>query len=264
MLLNEQTVKLKQTKLIRRDYQKYHSYFIEGIGYVPGATTILSGGLPMGDGLKFWLQNKSKEEADKIVKEASDYGTELHRLLELLNQGVVLRTQDHREELMHDCISYVSWYRQWKPEIAFSEIVVAYVDEDYPFAGTIDLVCKIGEENWLIDFKSSNSHQLSHDLQVAAYAEAFTQSYDQQIHRIGVLRLGTKHKQLGRKKYLGKALNGPGYEFTIADNVSFDDFKTVYDNYKLVNGGKIPEPPMEVELPDTIQLVAVEANDDDA
>ena len=62
---------------------------------------------------------------------------------------------------------------------------------------------------WIIDFKTSNNLQITHDLQGAIYAKCYEECYGKTVDRVGVLWL--KSKARGKDKE-GKRLKGKGWE----------------------------------------------------
>jgi hypothetical protein len=75
---------------------------------------------------------------------------------------------------------------------------------------TLDLVCKIGDENWIIDFKTSNYIHKDHFIQVAVSAYAWNEYFPEQaIHRVGLLHLKADTRGEDKK---GKKLQGRGWQ----------------------------------------------------
>lgn len=254
-----QQYKLKQTKLWRRETEWSHSYWTDELGYIVGATTVLDEGLPKPKSLIEWWQRQTKDEIDDVLADATDGGSNVHKVAEQLMQGIEIDlTQYKRKREKDGILAFVDWFRTYKPTELVLERVVYYLDPEdntFRFAGTMDLVCTINGERWLIDFKTSKAVQLSHKLQVVAYKKAVEQSYDEKIDKLGVLYLGTAHK--GRKKK-DEVMQLTGKQWKLEpvseDEVGFEDFKRVFDMMIFINGGKYPEPPTVVEYPDKISL----------
>ena len=67
-----------------------------------------------------------------------------------------------------ECVmSFHSWYQEMAPEIVANEIVCYNETEGY--AGTIDLLCKIEGQLFVVDVKTSQNVWPEHELQVSAY-----------------------------------------------------------------------------------------------
>jgi hypothetical protein len=74
-------------------------------------------------------------------------------------------------------------------------------------AGTCDLVCKINDEIWVIDLKTSNNLQTTYDVQSAIYAQCFEECYEAKVDRIGILWLKSS-----KRGYKDGKLQGKGWE----------------------------------------------------
>jgi len=138
------------------------------------------------------------------------------------------------------------------------------------FAGTLDFLGEISAENMaampncfttkaelaafqakyqadkkllcLIDFKTTSGIYFSHKLQLGAYKLAAEQMFGRAIDVCAIVRFGTRHKC--------------GYEMKMVDGYKFaHTFMNVLDTYKMLNNGKLPDPPAIAVYPETIQLV---------
>jgi hypothetical protein len=74
-----------------------------------------------------------------------------------------------------------------------SEIVVW--NDQYNYAGTIDFVCTIDGEDWIIDFKTGQGTYPEHALQISAYKHA----YDLPNAKLAILQIGYKRNKDGYK-----------------------------------------------------------------
>jgi hypothetical protein len=91
-------------------------------------------------------------------------------------------------------LKFHEFWSTHKPTLLESEIHL--FSDEYKFAGTCDLVVEIKGEKWLLDIKTSNSLHTSHELQLAAYAQAWNELYEEKIDRVGIIWLkSTKHKE---------------------------------------------------------------------
>ena len=160
---------LKQINFLdRRVYQRS-----EGV-YYPSVTTILQY-MPKNKFFELWLKDVG-HNADLIMRRAGKEGTQVHEAIETLLDGEELHWMDdygnakYNEKVWEMINKFVDFWTTYKPELISTEEFV-YSDE-YRYAGTADLVCKLNGETWLIDFKTSNSLHKSYDLQLASYAKA--------------------------------------------------------------------------------------------
>ena len=167
--------------------------------YVPSVTWIADF-YPKGIAFYKWLAQRSWDESESIKNQAADKGSKVHQAVEILIKGGIVKIDtpfiNHEtgasEELTADeyeaVMSFVDWFKATKPEIIKNEFVV-FADDD-SFAGTVDLVCKIGGNEWVIDFKTSPNIWPSHILQVSAYAHAISGAF-----HLGILQLGYKRNK---------------------------------------------------------------------
>ncbi|WP_455951391.1 hypothetical protein [Arcanobacterium haemolyticum] len=200
--------------------ERNHRYKLDGKP-VQGVTTIIGGGLPKPQ-LMYWAAKTVAEEAinnisvwaDRAINEPTDRligelkkahmkerdkaavrGSEVHGLAEnLITTGEIALTQG-QESLLPWVQNYADLLEKYdiKPLLAEAQLA----SRDHWYAGTADLIAKIGEETWLLDLKTSKSIYGSYALQCAAYAKAefyLDEHGDEKplphIEKIGVIHLG--------------------------------------------------------------------------
>jgi hypothetical protein len=132
--------------------------------WVPSVTWI-AGHYPKGLGFYKWLADKGWDESQAIKQAAGNKGSKVHQAISAILQGQLVRIDskfiNHEsgqlEELTLDevdCIRpFIDWYRENKPETIDYDVTV--FSDKYGYAGTIDYICRIGEQVWIIDFKTS-------------------------------------------------------------------------------------------------------------
>ena len=172
------------------------------IKYIPSVTWICEY-YPKGIGFFKWLASKGWDEAEAIKIAAGEKGNTVHNAVEMLLKR---ETISYNSEFINDdgikreitadeygaVLSFVDWWQDIKPEIlGFNETVIA---PDKSHAGTLDIRCKINNENWIIDIKTSADIWPSHELQVNAYRMCGFVNY-----KMGILQLGYKRNK--KKKY---------------------------------------------------------------
>ena len=223
--------KLKQINFLdRRVYQRG-----EGV-YYPSVTTILQY-MPKNKFFEMWLKDVG-HNADLIMRRAGKEGTQVHEAIETLLDGEELHWMDdygnakYNEKVWEMINKFVDFWTTCKPELISTEEFV-YSDE-YRYAGTADLVCKLDGEVWLIDFKTSNSLHKSYDLQLASYAKALKESKGVEIERTGILWL--KSSKRGPSKQKGR-IQGKGWELKVIDDIeeNFELFQLIRKLYNLEN-----------------------------
>lgn len=167
-------------------------------------------------GIEFykWLANKGWDESISLKEAAGDKGSKVHTAIVDLIDGEEISINDkylnprtkQDEELTleeYECLmSFVKWFKKTNPKVINKEFVV-WGDN---YAGTVDLLCEIDEESYIIDFKTSQNIWPSMELQVSAYKHAMKEN-----HKIAILQLGYKK-------------NKDKYKFTPIEDC-FEEFK---------------------------------------
>jgi hypothetical protein len=172
---------------------------------VPSVTWI-AGHYPKGIGFYKWLADKGWDESEAIKSAAGDKGSKVHKAIEHLIKGETIKINDkfenHSTGLMEElsleeytCImSFGAWFKETKPEIIKSEEIVWNDTEGY--AGTVDIMCKIDDEYWIVDIKTSKQVWPEHMLQVSAYKHALP-NHDK--IKLGILQVGYNRNKAGFK-----------------------------------------------------------------
>jgi len=210
--------------------------------FVPSVTWIVSY-YPKGIGFMKWLASKGWDEAESIKTDAGEKGSKIHQAVEMLLNGEEIK-HSHKfmkfgnygealeEELTGEeyeaIYSFQKWYELFEPKIIKTEFPV--FTEKY--AGTVDFICEIKGEKYLIDLKTSQFVWPSHELQVSAYNHALGGKYKTAILQIGY------------------AKNKAGYKFTeIADK--YDLFEATYQIWENEVSKKQP---LQKDLPLSLSL----------
>lgn len=255
--VNGITYKLKQCEVVYYEDEFGHSYTIDGEPVV-GVTTILSMGVPPEQGLLEYFKRTSKEEQEDILADAQERGSNVHQAIERLLLGDEVASADFRRKREKlGLAAFVDFFQTVELTDIFPEQVIAYINEDVRFAGTLDLkaILVINDKKIIIDFKTSTIHSRKNELQVIAYKEAYEQSTSETIDECYVLYLGSKHKGLRSKTdENGIPSSGIGW-FIVRAKVTFDDFMLAYKMALLINDGKYPVPPKAITFPDTWRIL---------
>ena len=189
-------------------------YYRRNGKYYPSITYVLSC-YPKGKHFQDWLK-KVGYSADWIVKKAAEEGTQVHEMIEDYLNGKELNFLQHGNPMYNPLVwqmflKFVDFWEEYKPTLIEAEVHL--FSDEIKVAGTCDLVCEIEvdgkTEMWIIDFKTSNNLQITHDLQGAIYAKCYEECYGKTVDRVGVLWL--KSKSRGKDKE-GKRLKGKGWE----------------------------------------------------
>ena len=122
---------------------------------VPSVTTILSA-TKNSKGLDDWRRRVGNEEADRIMKNASSVGTEMHKVLEFYYNNEKYFNATEFGELPRKMAQIIK-ENLAITEVWGNEVSLAY-NQDY--AGTTDLIALVGEKPTIVDFKQANRPKL--------------------------------------------------------------------------------------------------------
>lgn len=228
-------------------------FYTRNSKFYPSVTNILQY-FPKNKYFESWLKDVG-HNADFIAKKAADEGTQVHDAIERYLKGEKIDWLDKNGYSIYSLNVWkmiLKFHEFWvinKPILIESEIHL--FSDKYEYAGTCDLVLEINGEKWLLDIKTSNSLHTSYDLQLAAYSQAWNETFEEKINRIGILWLkSSKHKE--DKK--GEKIQGKGWELyepkkSIEEN--FKLFGYIHELYKLEHPDSKPS---DEQIPTSIQI----------
>ena len=179
---------------------------------VPSVTWITQS-YPKGIAYFKWLADKGWDEAEAIKSAAGDKGSKVHLAIEAILRGEEVRIDSKfpskqtgmEEELnLEECdaiLSFKKWLDRANPKVLVSEKVL--FSDIFGYAGTVDFICQIGEEYWIVDFKTSQYIWPSHELQLSAYKLALEENQDLNLPpdfkvenvKLAVLQLGYRRNK---------------------------------------------------------------------
>lgn len=193
--------------------------------YWPSVTTILEA-YPKGYGYVNWLKQVGFN-ADEIVKKAGEEGTRIHEAIEQILKGFQVNWMDEEGNAFYNLTEwqmickFMDFYSTYKPKIIHIEQQI--VSDELRVGGTIDFVCEINGEKWLIDFKSSNAVYESYFLQIAKYVEMWEEKYKDKIDKSGILWLKSATRGPDRA---GKKIQGAGWQLKESSKSQEDNLFT--------------------------------------
>lgn len=223
-----------------------------------------------------WIAKQGWDEAEAIKRAASDKGSKVHAaIVDLIDgnkiigfdtAGKVTQYRNPTTEQLEDLtieeyeaiMSFVDWYIEVKPKVLAREFVIW--SDEFNYAGTVDLLCEINGEKYIIDFKTSKSVWTEFKLQVSAYKKAYLEGV-----RNDLLQLAQKEKwktdrfQQEAEPYkniklgilqLGYGLNRKGFKFTDVDD-KFELFLSAQQMWK-EEAGKVE--PKQKDYPEVLEL----------
>ncbi|MHA1903887.1 MAG: PD-(D/E)XK nuclease family protein [Candidatus Thorarchaeota archaeon] len=162
-----------------------------GEHYYPSVTRVLDN-LPKGPQFYMWMKDVG-HNASLIAERAANEGTNVHDALERMMKGDEINWMDERGKAIYNktewqCIlKGFEFIEQYNPKPIHIEARV--VSDKYKVGGTADLICKMGRQNWLIDWKTSKSISESYMVQLSIYAMMIEEKLGIKIHNAGVLWL---------------------------------------------------------------------------
>lgn len=224
---------------------------------VPSVTWI-AGHYPKGIGFYKWLADKGWDEAEAVKHAAGDKGSTVHLAIEKILNGEEFRidtkVQDKNrsteqelatrdlayEELL--CVkSFIDWMNEAKPEVIATEYTI--FSDIHGYAGTIDLICRIGGVPYIVDFKTSKQVWKEYELQISAYRVAVENGENPIYERNPN---GTESNKLFDPSGLKMAIlqvgydrNRAGYKFTEIED-AFPLFKAAQQIWKSEVNGNTP------------------------
>jgi len=183
-------MKYKITKALEA-YKEICSYHFDKTIDINSDIEIKRSGEPRAEKIK--LLDRVLELSKREVEEAANHGTLVHEMLEehVANKGIL---DDSLESQ-----GFLAWQKEHKPKFLETEQVLFHPDLCY--AGTCDLICKIGKETWIVDYKTSNKLYPKNGLQLTSYAMAKEKISNVKIDKIGCLQLGKNKKGFYFKEY---------------------------------------------------------------
>lgn len=229
----------KEKKCIEIFHQ--HWYKIED-EYYPSVTSVLQC-INKGQGYDEWLKAVG-HNAEIITRKAQESGSKLHHSIELLLKGHLLEPHDYDEKEWIKLCNFVNWWDGLEIEpIAIEEEVYS---KKLKIAGTADLICKIENEYWVLDFKTGNNVYSTSGLQVAAYSNMYNaMQSDIKITKCGIVHIGALNKT--KKDLSNKGVKV--VEHDLAKNTKlFLNTLEIYNNLDFRTNPPQVEYPMELTL----------------
>jgi len=196
---------------------------VDGVTYYPSVTTVLEA-YHKGYGYYEWLKGVGFN-AETIMQKAGESGTKVHNAIDRILEGGEVEWSAESGSLNYTLeewqmlVKFMEFWNKYKPKvIAFEQNLVSDIEK---IGGTVDLVCEINGETWLIDYKTSNYIHKSHELQLSAYARLWNES-NLPIQRTGILWLKAATRGEDKK---GVNIQGAGWQLKEFDRPYADAYK---------------------------------------
>jgi hypothetical protein len=204
-------------------------YSTEDGGFVPSVTTILEC-YPKGAAYYNWLKENGKD-ADEIRDEAGRRGSVVHKLTEDYDAGKEVRLVNDNGSIDYKLTEWAMFERyvefRSRFDLKVEAIELNIISKELGFAGTIDRVCYLNGEKYIIDIKTSNAIYPSYWLQLAAY-RALLLHVGVKVDNVAILWLNAKTRTEGKKD----DIQGVGWQM-ITKRFSADDYELFMATQKL-------------------------------
>ena len=136
--------------------------------YVPSVTKILDI-ISKGEGFNNWLK-KQGDNADKLLKEAGDLGTNIHNFLEAIGRGTTINVSALKPREKRCVEAFIAWKEKNVKRFIRTEGEISTAT----YGGTLDAVVELKDGRVaVIDYKTSSAIYETYELQVAAYARGY-------------------------------------------------------------------------------------------
>lgn len=250
---------------------------------VPSVTWI-AGFYPKGVGFYKWLAEKGWDEAQAAKQAAGDKGSVVHSAIEMILNGLEFRIdtkvpdrsistegEAYERELAYEELLCVKSFCDWRKDVeeeAGKPIDIISTERTVfsdinGYAGTVDLICKIGDVPYVIDFKTSKQVWTEYELQVSAYRMAL-ENGENPVYKKN--ENGTETDRLvdlsGLKMAIlqvGYERNKAGYKFTEIED-AFDLFLTAKKIWQREAGSQQPKVvDFPIVLSKAIEIQSVES-----
>ena len=120
------------------------------------------------------VKYSTPEAAARAIYEIDDVamkrGSDAHKVAELYADAIIAGTADSFKSGNPYFKSIKAFFDTMRPEIIYREVRLVNMEQGY--AGTADLIAKVGSKTFVIDYKSSKGVFPEHHLQVEAYRQA--------------------------------------------------------------------------------------------
>lgn len=168
-------------------------YSYDGIP-VPRVTDIISSTMPI-DNLIGWANHVGRQGKSNtaITNDSAKKGELVHNAIEdyLQNDNMLDISKidyGHRFAVDNAWKAFLLWWDIMKnigAEVLLQEqpLVTKY------FGGTLDILIKVNNKKYLLDFKTSSAIRESHVLQLSAYRLMVRQIYGEEVDGVGLIRL---------------------------------------------------------------------------
>ena len=193
-----------ELKRVNNDLGRF--YIDSNNNHVPSVTTILNNISDKKVSIDQWRMRVGDDEADRVMKEATDIGSMVHESLEnylnksdhniFTNDSIGIMAKGMSQKLIDDALNSISEVYGLEVHLVLNDL----------YAGTADCIGVIDGEETIIDFKTSKRIKKKewiddYFLQGCAYANAHNVMFNTNIKQVAILMVD---RDLIYKKFLIK------------------------------------------------------------
>ncbi|MCG3204827.1 MAG: hypothetical protein KCHDKBKB_01544 [Elusimicrobia bacterium] len=140
---------------------------------------------------KPWIETilkEAKKRPDQIKDQAADLGTQAHAFIDLIIHGK--EPESVPEAIEGPVQSFRDWWMKSGIELVMGDTKVASVE--HGFGGSLDALGRRNGKLIILDWKTSSGIWTEYALQVAAYAQAFRETFGLPVEEAIIVRFGKK------------------------------------------------------------------------
>ncbi|MBI4676119.1 MAG: PD-(D/E)XK nuclease family protein [Elusimicrobia bacterium] len=140
---------------------------------------------------KAWISSvliEAKKRPDKLKTEAADLGSQAHAFIDRIIRGE--EPGKVPPEIEAPVRAFRDWWKSTKIELLLGDTKVA--SREHKFGGSLDALGRRNGKLVILDWKTSNGIYAEYALQVAAYAQAFKETYGIACDEAVIVRFGKK------------------------------------------------------------------------
>lgn len=148
---------------------------------------------------KAWIDNvlnDAQKRPEVIKEEAADLGSQAHAFIDLIIHGK--EPEKIPDEILSPVNAFKDWWKSSGIELLMGDTKVA--SRTYGYGGSLDALGQRNGHLVILDWKTSNGIYNEYALQVAAYAQAFLETYSIECKEAIIVRFSKKQPVKFEKK----------------------------------------------------------------
>jgi hypothetical protein len=149
--------------------------------------------------LNSWYARQGMDAAKKTMKTRADFGSLMHKSIEVILKGEEIHTENYDKLLIDD----LKLFREWQKDndVKVEAIEQHLWSDKYYYAGTCDFIGKLNGKHTIGDWKTSKAIYPEYWLQLAAYVFAFEEQTGIKLDGAFILQMRDGKKDIQYKSY---------------------------------------------------------------